>query len=106
MLIAFSLPCRFFYHLHKIRTALLFFPGSVAVIAVPAMSGASKIVTNYYIQYVLNLRAYFTVLHFLIRKNVAFSFRRNCWKRSKERAEEIENITSSVLGYILDCDIW
>jgi hypothetical protein len=105
MLIAFSLPCRFFYHLHKIRTALLFFPGSVAVIAVPAMSGASKIVTNYYIQYVLNLRANFTVLHFLISKNIAFRFRRNCSNRNKERAEESSNITMSVLGYILDCDV-
>ena len=78
MSIAFSLPCRFFYHLHKIRTALLFSPGSVAVIAVPAMSGASKIVTNYYIQCVLNLRAYFMVLYFLINKNIAFRFRRHC----------------------------
>jgi len=105
MLIAFSLPSRFFYHLHKIRTVLLFSPGSVAVIAVPAMSGASKIVTNYYIQYVLNLIDHFTALHFLISKSIAFRFRQNCWNKNKERAEEISNITNSVLGYILDCDI-
>lgn len=89
MLIAFSLPCRFFYHLHKIRTALLFFPGSVAVIAVPAMSGASKIVTNYYIQYVLNLRAYFTVLHFLISKKIAFGFRRTAETEAKKERRKL-----------------